>query len=490
MKMDKNNFNYTSVPEDLLYSDRRHLDDFGVEDSSSLNHIIEREIDRMYGSYPDYENFARDLFNTAYYICTMALVDSHPQRRFGAYLLIIDRKMRGRADEIGVVLSIVLAQLYAHKWDETNPNIDSLANKIFNEIDKNHTVIFYELYTYIHQEFEEGGEEKTVPPESDFLPREITMGVLKKTRSHWDWNNHFGTDTDKMLEFIFAIGKNEEEQRLIATFLEEETHPSFEKGADHKFCFEYIERKIYLKHHAAEENAEIEAQIDAEIEKEYEIQFELDYYRDEFPKLKADNENLRAEIEKMKNHNTATNDEKTNLDDSPLNARIAELEKENAELKATHTQHPVATNNEDIEELKKKAQLLAEKEAIIKEQERLIEDYSARFDPKDIRKRKVIAMTGKQHVILILSVLAHHERLPNSRKTMSSLMSFIASRNQSTMEDYLGDAISKEECDNLANVFENEKQPFIAGLIRELPEKLEKDKIEKNRTKALKKNND
>ena len=486
----KKNFDYTTVPEELLYCKRRYLDDFGVEESSSLNCFIEKEIDRMYGSCPDYEVFARDIFNTAYYVCTMALVDSHPQRRFGAYLSIISREVHNGVDEVGVVLSIILIQIYTHKWDETKPNIKNLAIKIFNELDHNHPDIFNEFYTYIMQEFEGYWEEKIIPSDSDFLPREITMGVLRRDCNYWGWSSYLGTDEEKMLDFIFAIGKNESEQKLIATFFKEETHSSFENGVKHKLFFDDIDHEIHKYYHAAEENAEIEAQIDAEIEKEYEIQFELDYYRDEFPKLKADNESLRAEIEKMKNNNTATNDEKTNLDDSHLNARIAELEKENAELKATHTQHPVATNNEDIEELKKKAQLLAEKEAIIKEQERLIEDYSARFDPKDIRKRKVIAMTGKQHVILFLSVLAHHERLPNSRKTMSSLMSFIASRNQSTMEDYLGDAISKEECDNLANVFENEKQPFIAGLIRELPEKLEKDKIEKNRTKALKKNND
>lgn len=178
------------------------------------------------------------------------------------------------------------------------------------------------------------------------------------------------------------------------------------------------------------------------------------------------------------------------VQDDDRNARIAELEKENAELKAKLANQPVESNGDNNEKQKNITQQLAEKEAIIKEQERLIEDYSARYDPKDIKKRKVSAMTGKQHIILFLSVLAHHKRLPNSRKTMSSLMSFIASRNQSTMEDYLGDAISKEECENLAKVFDNEKQFFIARLIRELPEKLENDKKEKNRTKALKKTND
>ena len=185
----------------------------------------------------------------------------------------------------------------------------------------------------------------------------------------------------------------------------------------------------------------------------------------------------------------ATTKSVSQKDSKKQQTRIEKLEKENAELKKKLAQKTDTADGEEIEELKDIKQLLTEKEAIIKEQQSLIDDYSARFDPKDIKKKKICAMTGKQHVILFLAVLAHHNRLPNSRKTMSYLMSFIASRNESTMVDYLGDAISKDECEKLAQVFDNEKQPFIAGLIRKLPEKLEIDKIEKNRTKALKKTN-
>ena len=294
-----NNFNYTSVPGDLLYCDRRHLDDFGVEDPSSLNHIIEKEIDRMYGTCPDYENFARDLFNTAYYICTIALADSHPQRRFGAYLSIVDRMMHGRADDVGVVLSIVLAQIGAHAWDEARPDIDSLATKLFDEIQNNHADIFFDFFSNIQQEFEKE-EEIIIPPESDFVPREITMGVLRRTCSHWDWKSHFGTDMDKMLDFINAIGKNENEQKVIAAFLEEETHPSFAKGADHKFCFEYIERQVYLNFHAEEEKARINAEIDADIEEQALKEIEYSYAKERLPILEKENSRLRSELDHVK----------------------------------------------------------------------------------------------------------------------------------------------------------------------------------------------
>lgn len=170
------------------------------------------------------------------------------------------------------------------------------------------------------------------------------------------------------------------------------------------------------------------------------------------------------------------------------NNNITKHEKENADLKNQLALQSESRN--DDENQKNVKQQLAEKEAIIKEMQSIIDDYSARFDPKDLKKKIVCAMTGKQHIIFVLAVLASHDRLPNSRKSMSFLMSFISSRNESTMEDYLGDAISKEECETLAKVFENEKQPFLAKIIRELPYKLERDKIDKNRAKPLKKHND
>lgn len=139
----------------------------------------------------------------------------------------------------------------------------------------------------------------------------------------------------------------------------------------------------------------------------------------------------------------------------------------------------LTSENEKLKEAKRQAD-----DTITKLHEEL-DDYKARFDPKDIKGKKESSMTGKQHVILFLAVLAYHKSIPNARTNLSYLMSFIASRNESTMKDYLKNRITEEECEDLAVHFDSEV-PFIAKLIRELPEKLEKDKSEKNRTKALK----
>ena len=164
-------------------------------------------------------------------------------------------------------------------------------------------------------------------------------------------------------------------------------------------------------------------------------------------------------------------------DKEELHAEIAKLKVEAENLKAQ-------LKEASDKSFQSKEITNTEKDKIINELQQRIADYEAIFDPQDIKRKKVIAMTGKQHVILFLAVLAYHNKIPNARTNLSFLLSFISSRNESTMIDYLKNRITQEECDTLAQYF-NQETPFIASLIRELPKKLEKDKSEKNRAKAL-----
>ena len=83
-----NNFNYCDIPEDMLYCRRHSLDDFGVEDPSTLNYYIEKRLFKQFiSTVPNYEEFVTALFNTSYYVCTMARCERHPERRFGKYKL-------------------------------------------------------------------------------------------------------------------------------------------------------------------------------------------------------------------------------------------------------------------------------------------------------------------------------------------------------------------------------------------------------------------
>lgn len=128
---------------------------------------------------------------------------------------------------------------------------------------------------------------------------------------------------------------------------------------------------------------------------------------------------------------------------------------------------------------------IEEKTQTLNEQQRIIDDYTAKYDPKQKGKEKHHILTGKQHVILYLAVLAHHNRIPNARENLSWELSLIAGRAESYMKRMLKEAITQEECDKTAKLF-HETTPFIEGLIKALPQKLKGDKSEKNRKKVLK----
>ena len=159
-----NNFDYTSVPGELLYCDRRHLDDFGVDDTKTLNYLIENELYNTYYRLPDYEYFAVDVFNTAYYICTMALADSHPHRKFGAYLLEIKKKMQHRIHGVGFALSVISLQINAHQWDRINPEMSKFGLCVFYEIEREYSDIYKTFYTPVKHNYDERKEYTIVPP--------------------------------------------------------------------------------------------------------------------------------------------------------------------------------------------------------------------------------------------------------------------------------------------------------------------------------------
>lgn len=233
-------FDFTSVPKELIYRDRQYLDDFGVENRASLNYYIYEEIYDRFSHFADFEEFATDIFNCSYYICTMAIVDHHSERRFGAYLKEIFSRFRYDKTYSGIILSMVLLQIRIQRWDIT-PNIIRLADSIEKELKKEeYRNLFNDFYLRIRVRMSKISPENLErAPFEEFLPREIDRKVLMDTCSYWDWCHEFGTDEEKKLEFIQAIGKNEKERMIIAQFLREQTQLFFAekeqtKNADEK----------------------------------------------------------------------------------------------------------------------------------------------------------------------------------------------------------------------------------------------------------------
>lgn len=457
---------YTKIPPQLICKERRNLEDFAV--ANNLNTIIvDNMVDFRYFQGLDFKVRALRCLNAAYYICTLIQAEEHPEWSLSYYYSIAD--CENKSNEINQAVTISLVCIYIHWFDKDwLQNHKKLINKLDGYLKENYidnNTPFPPSYTYrdVYNELSQNITKDILIPVEEFSLRKIDKEAIEDLQATgFSWTKFTDYYSYNIMDdIVFTLGKNVDEQILLQQSFEHDAkifygersnyyHDTISKRLDSLW------RNIWCDNHMDEEENKLRLEI------------------------------FEAEMSQLD----------SNASSAPLRARVSELEaevkrlkEENAVYKDKFTQHETVDkyNNEDENNI---VQQIAEKEHIIQEQQRLIEDYSARFDPRDLRKKKFLAMTGKQHIILILAVLAYNDRLPNSRRSMSFLMSFIASRNESTMEDYLGDAISNEECETLAKVFDNEKQPFLASIIRQLPDKLERDKLEKNRTKALKKHNE
>lgn len=290
---------YISFPETVIYRERERLEDFDVKNTKSLNFILESELHKLYYTWPGYKNFALKILNTAYYICTMVKADDDPTRNFGDYLSIIEEKMHRQKDQVALVLSMVLIIIVAYKWNETKTDLGTFALQVFYEIEK-HNHIRYAYYEPAKNHFEFRADRTTLSPDSEFTRRPINYRLLADNYSVEDLRNLFGTDEQKVYNFIDSLGKDEEEQYTIASFLEDQMHSFFSDGWRHKAFFNSVKSHIHKTFHGEEERAEMDAQIEEDLMKEYEQQGELDYYKDEYQKQKDEIATLRAEIEKIK----------------------------------------------------------------------------------------------------------------------------------------------------------------------------------------------
>ena len=500
-----NKFDYTSVPPSLLYCDRRYLDDFDVDNPNTLNYHIEKAFDKMYGTAADYELHANNIFNTAYYICTIALADGHPQRRFGAYYENIRSAVAGYSDEIGVILSVVLIQIYAHKWDEKRREMQELADKITKVMDSDFEDISNEFLKPLMKFYEEKAKSITIPAETEFLPREITMKLLKDLDRDGELTEMFSNDEDKMLDFIFAIGKNEHEQKLIASYLQEKTHYFFSKAAEHKWFFEDIDRQIHKRHHGKEDEARINAEIDADIEKQAIKDIEYDYAIERVSKLEKENARLREEIKFIKErfNNVVTNEDIDSLlsEASGIGEQeacnivanaIARAENEgmNGQQSSPVPTQAVPTNGNNISEQSSKARITIEEQSqvIIELQERIKnleqENEELRFTIESNKERDK-GLSVPDMAVILIAICYHLNQLPqNGRETLYPLLQYLTGAKESTAKEALRRRITQEKADNIAKNM-NKLTPVIARIIKELPEKLD----EENR-KRLKRQNE
>ena len=446
---------YLKIPRLLIYKDRNDLKDFGVQTPDTMNYLLFMYLKQQaLMGVPGAREVALRCFNNAYYICTLILLeaDDFPELRISDYVdkILEIEKGKGNVDEV-CLASMAMACLLLAKYDEKRYGTDSeIWKKIYYRC--THYQWYHSSATGIFLNMMSWDYNITSSlSHIEFAPRDIIEAIeeaspLNLAIGHKYICNSLSNVTDRRKAIYgadLAISRLNDDLREI--------YEDWEYNPDTN-SFEYEDDLI------RDLDSEQRVRDSIEIRKSA-----VEYIIDHFPTK----ENITPQAI------SETQSENTNL--------CAEKEQLKASINSTTIGETTA--NVDNE---KYNQLIIEKDNTINELQQKIADYASRFDPKDVKGKKVFAMTGKQHAILLLAVLAHHNRIPNARTNLSYLLSFIASRNESTMKDYLKERITPKECEELAKHFDD-VAPFIGNLIRALPDKLEKDKSEKNRAKVLKK---
>lgn len=319
---------YISFPEKLIYRERERLEDFDVKNNKSLNFILETELHKLYYTKPGYKSFALNILNTAYYICTMVKADDDPTRNYGDYLAIIEKKMLGSEDDVALVLSMVSIIIDAYKWNETKTDLGTFALQLFYEIEK-HNHIRYAYYEQAKNHFEWRAYRTTLCPDSEFERRSINYRLLADTYSVEDLRSLFGTDEKKVKDFVSAIGKDEEEQYIIASFLEDQMYSFFPDGWRHKAFFDYIKSDIHNTFHGEEERAIENAEFEKQQEEDAINYMLIQDAKERIPQLEAEVKRLREELARK---NNGTIGEQISNQPEPSSSEITKLKACNKEL--------------------------------------------------------------------------------------------------------------------------------------------------------------
>lgn len=221
---------YTRIPRELIYRDRRDLDEFF--EANELNAALiknMKDIDVLITG--DFENHALMCMNAAYYICTFFILEKHPEwklSKMASYIDTLNLHPVKAYETIVFSLAYILLKHYNNKgWQE---NKDELLKQIYFLIYPNdrHKEVRVHVYLVggkkdILETLKTNLPQGFVLPEDEFAPRVIdceTASDVMDKPFRWDvlTDNY---KEDKIREIINALGRNPEEERWIEKIINE-----------------------------------------------------------------------------------------------------------------------------------------------------------------------------------------------------------------------------------------------------------------------------
>jgi hypothetical protein len=120
---------YWKVPRELIYCERKNLNDFGVKVTDSLNGRLFKLLYEHFLSTDDAKALILRCFNNAYYLCTIILLEEFPNLCVDKYEKnLLDMNVQWNEDSCAAsfALAYEMLQVYDSKWQKDCPLLQAM----------------------------------------------------------------------------------------------------------------------------------------------------------------------------------------------------------------------------------------------------------------------------------------------------------------------------------------------------------------------------
>jgi len=304
---------YTKIPRQLIYRERKSLEEFAEEDEANVL-IIDNMLDSYYFSKSDAKNRALKCYNSAYYICTLIkLSGDRPEWNFTIYCDIAYCNDSGDKVKQAFTFALVYIFLTHHPcWKASEKLIGKMKN-FMTDIPQflvlNDPFLKNKCYMDVCSDLLKNAPDDFSISEA-FAPRvidRVAVGEIMLAREiNWPHLvNYF--EERRVRELVNALGRTEEEKHNVLDIFEQAAKDFYSGGYENDYpqqVFNLLgnihnEVSYEYNHKAIEASFQIEmAEMDMKREKE------TDKNDDDTALLKAENEKLRSELEDYKSKQT------------------------------------------------------------------------------------------------------------------------------------------------------------------------------------------
>lgn len=222
---------YTKIPRQLIYKDLDNIDDFGIDDKSSLEYeFYETLVDCPLIHNKESVEYIKDIpklvlqiFNNAYYICTLINMEQHTELYVDRYLSKAKNDNEGSLMWCNYVMPITMALVYSlllrnkfHKHD-----ILQRIKERIESIDEDGSIkckAYFKRMTIESKASDNNNDEDLKLYE--FAPRTITHESIRDAFSNDEQIKSWRQFTDdfnreKILDIFAHLGKTDEEKETM-----------------------------------------------------------------------------------------------------------------------------------------------------------------------------------------------------------------------------------------------------------------------------------